>query len=262
MAMQLHYSWTILAVMSLFLLYKSIVKVNWFGVFFAAVVIIVSLIPYIQEFMQNEAIRSNEGNKDGKRYIGWGGVHVYPVLKAFLYWLRYGSFIFTNKLVTGANFDWLTSIHILQVILKYAYQAILFAFGAITLWISFKANKYLYQEIKGTIRTRYTQTLESKAWLQVYILGALIGVLISAILSPIVFNYWHLLIIFPYALLPFLLFVDKFQMDKVSKYFLPIVIYLVCINLVAAIDSKKYDLNANYSEQVTQYIQKKSVDEN
>ena len=119
MAMQLHYSWIILAIMSAVLLYKNTVKVNWYGVVFGFAVIVISLIPYLQEFMQNEAIRSNEGNKDGERYIGWGGVHVYPVLKSFLYWLRYGSFIFTNKLITGADFDWLTTSTLLQQILKY-----------------------------------------------------------------------------------------------------------------------------------------------
>jgi len=254
MAMQLHYSWIILAVMSLFLLYKNIVKVNWFGVFFAAFVIVVSLIPYIQEFMQNEAIRQNQDAKDGDRYIGWGGIHVYPVLKAFLYWLRYGSFIFTNKLVTGANFDWLTTIAIMQQVLKYAYQVVIFAFGALTLWISFQANKYLYQKIKGTYFRRYQEETNLQAWLQNYILAALTGILVSAILSPIVFNYWHLLIIFPFALFPFLLYIYNEKKEKISSYFLPIVIYLFCINLIAAIDSKKYDLHADYSEQVVQYI--------
>ncbi|MFT5661980.1 MAG: hypothetical protein ACI9TV_002628 [Sulfurimonas sp.] len=255
MAMQLHYSWIILAVMTAYLFLKNVIKINWYGIAFSFAVIIISLIPYIQEFIHNAAIRSNEGNKDDARYIGWGGVHVYPVLKAFLYWLRYGSFIFTNKLVTSANFDWLTTSLLLQQILTYAYQAILFAFGAVTLWVSFKANKYLYYQLKGSLLTRYSQALESKVWLSVYILSALIGVFISAVLSPIVFNYWHLLIIFPFALLPFLLFIETLAIEKINKYFFPVLIYLLCINFIAAIDSKKYDLNANYSNQVIKHIE-------
>ncbi|MDQ7059603.1 MAG: 3-deoxy-D-manno-octulosonic acid transferase [Sulfurimonas sp.] len=257
MAMQLHYSWIILAIMSTVLLYKNIVKVNWYGVFIAFVVIVISLIPYIQEFMQNEAIRSNEGNKDGERYIGWGGVHVYPVLKSFLYWLRYGSFIFTNKLITATNFDWLTDSYFLQQIFKYTYQVILFAFGAITLWVSFKANQFLYFRLKGSFLTRFTGSIEKEKWLSIYIFSAILGVLISAILSPIIFNYWHLLIIFPYALLPFLIYLQAYKGKKINMYFFPIIIYLLFVNLVASIDSKKFSHEVDYSTQVNQYLQKR-----
>ena len=261
MAMQLHYSWIILAIMSAVLLYKNTVKVNWYGVIFGFAVIVISLIPYLQEFMQNEAIRSNEGNKDGERYIGWGGVHVYPVLKSFLYWLRYGSFIFTNKLITGADFDWLTASTLLQQILKYTYQVILFTVGAFTLWVSFKANKYFYTQVKGTFFSRFSPSIENKEWLLVYTLSALIGVFISAVLSPIVFNYWHLLIIFPFALIPFLLFVDMFHIDKINKYFAPALVYLLFVSFVASIDSKKFSLNVDYSEQITQYLQNNNFKE-
>ena len=255
MAMQLHYSWIILAVMTAFLFLKNVIKINWYGIVFSFIVLTISLIPYLQEFINNASIRSNQGDKSSERYIGWGGVHVYPVLKAFLYWLRYGSFIFTNKLATGANFDWLTASHILQLTLKYAYQVTLFTVGAVTLWISFKANQYFYQQVKGSFFTRYSQNLASKTWLQVYILGALVGVFISAVLSPIVFNYWHLLIIFPFALLPFLLFIETLAIKKIKKYFLTVLIYLLCINFIASIDSEKYSLDANYSHQVIKYLE-------
>ena len=254
MAMQLHYSWIILSIMSVVLLYKNIVKVNWYGVFFAAIVVIASLIPYIQEFMQNEAIRTNQDAKDGDRYIGWGGVHVFPVLKAFLYWLRYSSFIFTNKLVMGADFDWLTASTLAQQILRYIYQAIIFGFGAFTLWIAFLANKNLYSSLKGSFTTKASTDIKNQKWLEIYLLSALVGVFISAVLSPIVFNYWHLLIIFPFALFPLLLFVQNLHLEKIVKYFLPVLIYLICINLIASIDSRKFDLDSNYNKQVKNYI--------
>ncbi len=254
MAMQLHYSWVILAVMSTFLFYKNIIKINWYGIIFSFVVLFISLIPYFVEFMQNESIRQNN-NSDGERYIGWGGVHVYPVLKAFLYWLRYSSFIFTNKLIIGANFDWITSSYLLQQILRYAYQVILFGFGAFTLWIAFKANKYLYIQNKSSFFERYKTSIENKKWISTYIIGALIGILISAVLSPIIFSYWHLIIIFPFALIPFLLYIDKFESKRINKYFIPITIYLICINLVASIDSKKYSHDVNYVQQTNKYIQ-------
>ena len=42
LALQFHYSWIVLALISLYLLYRKMVKVNWYGVFFGAVVIGIS----------------------------------------------------------------------------------------------------------------------------------------------------------------------------------------------------------------------------
>lgn len=80
--MQLHYSWPILAVISSFLFYRGIIKIHWLGLVASALVILISLIPYLQESLINEGLPKNEGNESDGRYIGWGGLHVFPVLKS------------------------------------------------------------------------------------------------------------------------------------------------------------------------------------
>jgi len=253
LAMQFHYSWIILSIISLYLVYRNIVKVNWFGVAFAVIVIALSLIPYLEAVMQNSAITKHAD--DTGRYIGWGGVHVYPVLKSFLYWLRYGSFFFPNKLMTSANFDWLTSIHFIQILFTYAYKGIVIIIGAITIYFSYKANRNFYEDLKGKMFVRQ-ETHSKEEWLKLYVFGALLGVFISAVLSPIVFNYWHLIIVFPFAIMPFLIYFQKYSNKYLTKFLIFSVSYFILINIMGAIDSKKYDIDKNYTDDVTSYVSK------
>ena len=253
LAMQFHYSWIILSIISLYLVYRKIVKVNWFGVAFGVVIIGLSLIPYLQAVMQNSSITKHAD--DTGRYIGWGGVHVYPVLKSFIYWLRYGSFFFPNKLMMSANFDWLTSIYIMQLILTYLYKLIVIIIGAATIYISYKANRNFYELVKGKFFTR-EQITSKEEWLLLYIFGALIGVFISAVLSPITFSYWHLIIIFPFAIMPFLIYFKAYTQRYFIKFLFFTVSYFILINIIGAMDSRKYDINVNYVNDVNRYITK------
>jgi len=256
LAMQFHYSWIILSIISLYLIYKKIVKVNWFGVVFGIIVIAISLIPYLQAVMQNSAITKHAN--DTGRYIGWGGLHVYPVLKSFIYWLRYGSFFFPNKLIMSAHFEWLTTVHFVQIIFEYLYKALVIVIGVASLYVSYKANRYLYEKLQGKFFTR-KGSRSKEEWLQLYIFGALLGVFISSILSPIVFSYWHLIIIFPFAIMPFLLYFQNYTKQYLQKFLLFSIGYFLLVNLLGAIDSRKYNLEMDYSRDVTSYVSKSVI---
>jgi hypothetical protein len=253
LAMQFHYSWIILSIISLYLVYRKIVKVNWFGVAFGVLVIGISLIPYLQVVMQNSSITKHAD--DTGRYIGWGGVHVYPVLKSFLYWLRYGSFFFPNKLMTSANFDWLTSVHTLQLIFTYIYKALVIAIGVVTLYVSYRANRNFYETLKGKFFVR-ENVCSKEEWLLLYVFGALLGVFISSILSPITFGYWHLIIVFPFAIMPLLIYFKPYTRKYLKKFLLFSISYFVLINIMGAIDSRKYDIKVDYAADVNAYVAK------
>ena len=256
LALQFHYSWIILALISLYLLYRKMVKVNWYGLFFGFVVVAVSLVPYLQTVMQNSAILHH--SQDTGRYIGWGGVHVYPVLKSFIYWLRYGSFFFPNKLIASAHFDWLGVSHVLQMIFIYGYKAIVFSVGAFTIYISYKANRYFYMVIKGKLFTRNKSIETKQEWLFLYVFGALTGVFISSILSPIIFSYWHLIIVFPFAILPIMVYLKDYGQKYMPKLLIGITVYFVFINIMGAVESRKYSIHTDYVNDTKTYI-KKSV---
>ena len=263
MAMQLHYSWPILAVISAYLFYRGTIKISWTGISLAFLLIIASLIPYFQELLVNEDLVRSQGNKDGERYIGWGGVHVYPVLKAFLYWLRYASFIFTNRLITSAHFEWLSSIETIQMIVMYLWRALLFGAGGLSIWIAWKAHKHTWMQIRSRItRKSKDQDLSLENWLLLYAVGAIIGVTISAILSPIVFNHWHLISIFAFALFPLLVFIETLSKNssiQLSKYLFIVAFYFIFVNLVAANDSEKFSYKVSYQAQTIEYLKEKEL---
>lgn len=253
LAMQFHYSWIILSIISLYLVYRKIVKVNWFGVAFGVVIIALSLIPYLQAVMQNSAITKHPD--DTGRYIGWGGVHVYPVLKSFLYWLRYGSFFFPNKLIMSAHFEWISGIHAVQMIFLYLYKAIVVVVGVVTLYFSYKANRLLYERLRGKFFMRKPSS-SKKEWLLLYIFAALLGVFVSSILSPIIFSYWHLILVFPFAVMPFLFYFEAHAKRYLKPFLLFTVSYFVVLNLIGAIDSRKYSYKNDYVKDTNAYVTK------
>jgi len=259
MAMQLHYSWPILVVISSYLIYRNIIKVNWFGFIGAIALTLISLIPYFQEALINDSIISKSSDTSD-RYIGWGGVHVYPVLKAFLYWLRYGAFIFSDQITLGANFEWISNNELIRAIVQYIWRTILYVVGGISLLFSLNANRKALIRIAPLITRRSKNiNISLEEWMLLYMLGALFGVLISSILSPIIFNHWHLIVIYPIALFPILSYINGWISNmqcNFKKYLLFIIPYFFIINIVAANDSAKFSYKVNYQQQVSEYLHK------
>ncbi|MFS1909713.1 3-deoxy-D-manno-octulosonic acid transferase [Vibrio sp. 10N.286.48.B7] len=282
LAMQLHYSWPILAVISVYLFYRQMGAISWWGVIAAIATILVSLIPYFQELAVNDGLQ-----RESDRYIGYGLVHVYPVLKALLYWLRYGSMLFSNKVIAYSEFDWLTSIEWLKMTALMLWKALIFIIGGVSVVISARLNWLSWKQVKGSLKRG--QTIENtQHWIGLYAFAAVLGVLISAALSPITFSYWHLIMVYPFAILPIVLGIHRFLIDGatppnangpnkfirfcqskawgqwlnrqfrsqsfVQKLLLLGLGYLIAINLLASQDSIKYSFDADYQSQVEQYL--------
>lgn len=258
MAMQLHYSWPLLAVMSTYLFWRRILKVSWSGVVVATLLIGASLIPYAMEVMNNSHITQNVDPEARQRYIGWGLVHVYPVLKSVLYWLRYGSWLFASKLVNDTQFIWLAGHEYLQMAAVWLWRVVIYGVGSATVLLAAKANWQLWRELKPRLLRSDRAPVDGESWLGVYALAAVLAVLVSAALSPIIFNYWHLMLIFPYALFPILLLLVRWSRrypQWVGKGLLAATLFCTAVNLIAACDSTKFSYQADYKTQVLEYLQ-------
>ncbi len=258
MAMQLHYSWPLLAVMSTYLFWRRILKVSWSGVVVAALLIGASLIPYAMEVMSNSHITQNVDPEARQRYIGWGLMHVYPVLKSVLYWLRYGSWLFASKLVNDTQFIWLAGHEYLQMAAIWLWRIVIYGVGSATVLLAAKANWQLWRELKPRLLRSDRAPLDGESWLGLYALAAVLAVLVSAALSPIIFNYWHLMLIFPYALFPILLLLVRWSRrypQWVGKGLLAAALFCTAVNLIAASDSTKFSYQADYKTQVLEYLQ-------
>ncbi len=258
MAMQLHYSWPLLAVMSTYLFWRRILKVSWSGVVVATLLIGASLIPYAMEVMSNSHITQNVDPEARQRYIGWGLVHVYPVLKSVLYWLRYGSWLFASKLVNDTQFIWLAGHEYLQMAAIWVWRIVIYGVGSATVLLAAKANWQLWRELKPRLLRSDRAPVDGESWLGLYALAAVLAVLVSAALSPIIFNYWHLMLIFPYALFPILLLLVRWSRrypQWLGKGLLAATLFCTAVNLIAACDSTKFSYQADYKTQVLEYLQ-------
>lgn len=259
MALQFHYSWPLLAVISLFILYRNMAKVSWIGVAIGALIVLASLVPYILEIMQNPSLTTKESD----RYIGYGLVHVYPILKGILYWVRYASFLFTHKLISQAEFPYLVQYPVLQTIINYTWQGALYIIGGLSVISACKINWQALLTVKPLIK-RSTKQLDNKEWILLYTFSAVIAIIVNAALSPITFSYWHLIMLFPISLFPILLFVDVYFKRTRTKFkfkpvFLSIFIYFLVVNINAANDSFKYSYKANYNNQVFKFLEKNNL---
>ncbi|WP_163130285.1 3-deoxy-D-manno-octulosonic acid transferase [Agarivorans sp. Alg241-V36] len=258
LAMQIHYSWPILAAMSAYLYYRGIIKINWWGIVAGGLAVLASLVPYLMEVFHNPAIQG----QDSDRYIGWGAVNVYPVLKAALYWLRYSSFLFTNRIIVDANFLWLTDIEWLRTVVDYIWQAVLFTVGGITVICAWVVNKKAWKVIKPHWRSRQALNLTASDWLMHYAFSAFLGIIVSAMLSPIIFSYWHLIIAFAFALFPVLYYAEYWQQkrpERLAKITAIVAAYFLVVNLVASHDSNKYTYLIGYQEQVEAYLEEQGL---
>lgn len=262
LALQLHYSWPLLVLISSYLYIKKHIKIDWMSVATATILIILSLIPYFNSVIHEPALLKNASQEADKRYIGWGGIHVYPVLKSLLYWFRYASFLYPNKLLDAVSFNWLTSHENLRLFLIYLWKAITYTVGVVTLIFSSYVNFIYGKKFKSLLFSAYsTEKIHIEMWVMHYTFGSLSAVIIAAILSPIVFIYWHLMLVFPFALFPVLSMVDNkyFSYKWVNLFFIICLLYFIMVNIVASIDSKKYSIDANFKEQTVHYLKENKL---
>jgi len=255
LAMQLHFSWPLLMFMSLYLWWRQLVRVNWWAVIAVVLLALVSLAPYLSALLSNPDLAQNPDPQARERYIGWGAVHVYPVLKSVIYWLRYAAWAFPGKLVNDAGFDWLAHWQWLEVSAVWAWRVAQYLLATITMVVALAANVVAFRTIRGYWRRRDGTVTEDTDWLLLYAFGAFVAMLISAGLSPLVFNYWHLILILPAATAPLLVWVYRLALGGVTYRFLVIVaVILTLTNLVALSDSRKFSWQADYAQQVNQYV--------
>ena len=256
LAMQLHFSWPLLAFISLYLWWRGLIRVQWWAVLAVVLLALVSLVPYLLALFSNPEIAHNPDPKARERYIGWGAVHVYPVLKSVIYWLRYAAWAFPSKLVNDVGFDWLAQWQWLEVTAIWVWRIAQYGLAVITMVVAFAANAVALRTIRGFWRRRDGDVQISSTWLLLYAFGAFVAMLISAGLAPLVFNYWHLVLILPAAIMPLLVWVHQLAWRGVTFGFLVVVAAILTItNVVAIQDSRKFSWQADYATQVNQYVE-------
>lgn len=147
------------------------------------------------------------------------------------------------------------------MIFQYCWQALLFIIGTITVVLSVNVNMRAWKTIKPAIK-RGSPIADNKQWMLLYAGAAVLAIVINAMLSPITFSYWHLILTFPFALFPLLVAAEAWQEELPNRFIKGmgvITVFFIAVNLVAAHDSDKYSYKVDYVEQVTHYLNEKGL---
>lgn len=250
---QVHFSFLILAFASLFLWIFKMVKVNWWGVLGGALLVSLSLLPYFLSLQSQQAegiaVDTESGFFPGKNLL-----LIYPVIKAVLYWLRYGSLYFARHIFTEIYFGWI-QFEGLRAVVSGLFHFIKWPIGILTLLFSIVIQWKFLKQVwsqkplrKGVDR----RTLGEKNWIFYYAFYLFLGMLVSAALSPVEFNHWHLILCLPTsALLVSVGLARIMELHRRWLWVIPaLVVYFCVYNSFAALGSRMHDFKNNYHEEV------------
>jgi hypothetical protein len=241
LSMQLHNSFIILALMSLLLICWRKVKVNWWGAGLAFAVAIASLVPFALEVAANPDLIV--GNKNPKAFLFRGLIYVFPTLKGIVYWLRFNSGFFPKDVFKGVELAiWMgeggltSALQVFWDVLKYVFAVVTVLFVA----------RWNYQFLKHRIQLlKFWQARpEAEPFVVHYSFAGFLSLLFASMISPIDFNYWHLIILFPCSQLPLYLKFSKPMDWRVDPrlIYCGVTIFMVIANLLMAMGSTKHSI--------------------
>lgn len=238
---QLHFSWPVLVIICFILYIRGDIKVSYLGGIVGVILILLSLIDYFMYIQENSNILINHEPYSRERYFGWGLVHVYPLFKSVLYYLRFGSLLITSKalpIYEAVNNAFIFYISFIS----------LYAIGIVTLIVSAIANyKLIFKDKNSNLEPRVK-------FIRSVSVATVLGTIISAAMATLVLNFWQIIIIFPLCLLAVIYFVSKhFKLDW--HFYSLLIIFLICMNLVSASYSEKFNINYSFEQQYYQVCQ-------
>ncbi len=199
---QVHYSAIILAFASLFLFYKGRLKVHWWGFFSAVALVLLSLVPWLMETIHQPqyGVKLTDTPRSSV-FFGKNALLVYPVLKAMIYWIRFGSTYYARHIFSEIRFDWITSGY-MQSLISGIYHSMKYVFALITfIW----SSKWMFQCFKKNgsgfhlrpEKNIFFPSLQDKVIDYGFYL--FLAMILAAGLSPVEFNHWHFIVCFPYV---------------------------------------------------------------
>lgn len=238
MVVQLHFSWPVLVAGAGILWLRRDIKVSYTGILAGAAIVGFSLWPYIQEVMNNPNLLNNPESYSKDRYIGYGLVHVYPIFKGLLYWLRFASFSITQKAIVPDIED---EYSLLVVILCWVW-IILSQFAAvITVIVAAYSNLFALSGVKAGAnadKVRFVRGLT---------ISYILAVIIASAASPVVLNFWQIAVVMPFAMIPLLAWISV-RHNYIRTYFIAALVFFTFANAIGAARSDKFDINHSFDK--------------
>lgn len=261
---QFHFSAIILGICSLLLFYFKWYRVHWAGFALGTTVSLLSLVPWALAYLNQPELGLTVADPN-KAFLGRNFLYIYPVLKAISYWVRYGSTYFARHIFTEVEFTWI-QIEWLKLIVQWVFDTVKWVLAAFTFWVSLKWN---YKSIQKTwVRKKFKRATEKLEMsdserFHLYFFYLFIGLVISAGLSPVEFNHWHLILCFPTVILMISLKLDlrlkRLSEKKQLRWLALLTTVFLIFSTFAALDSRTHSWTANFHDSVQEFFNSKTT---
>ena len=238
MIVQLHFSWPVLVVGALILWLRRDIKVSYLGLGLGLLVIAISLLPYIQEVISNPNLLNHADASAQDGYFGYGLLHVYPLFKGLLYWLRFASFSVSEQAIIPKIAD---DYSLAIVILCWAWIILSQAFGVISAIIAAYGNLFALSGAKAGTDVAKSQFIRGLT------ISFMLAVIIASAASSEVVNSSHIALVLPFALIPLLAWLSA-NHKYLKVYFIASLVFFICANAVASLKSDKFDYFNSFDE--------------
>ncbi len=238
--LQLHFSWPVLVALTGLMWLLRAIRFNFAGAAAGLALLGLSLVPYFQEIQVNDYITSNPTEYAKERYFGYGLVHVYPLFKALLYWLRFGSLLVTNKALPELG----AAAPLYQEALSYLWLFFTQLVGVISVLFAALVNYRLI------FRSRHSQD-SSLRFCRALTISALGALLLAAAAATLTLNYWQIIVLFCFALLPLLSAFNRHPLPE--RLVAVLAVFMLTSNIISATSSEKFSYRADYAAAVSQY---------
>lgn len=193
-ALQLHPSAILLVFASLLLLWRRSLRFDFLGAALGAAVIALSLLPWAL------AVDSAPGALPGEKgFLFRGLIYLFPLLRGWLYWLRYAS-LYLSEGALKLDFSDLLGAPLGVTVgksLGYAVTALTTLTVALPIW----ANVRLFRRWRRRLGRRTTAPA-ARSWLRDYTLAAFFGATIGFALSPTTVMSWQAIVVLHGAAFP------------------------------------------------------------
>ena len=206
LAFQIHASFLLLAVASVLLWLRRFFRVHWGGAILGGVLASLPLIPWALELRAHPAILTGAD----KGFLGRGLIFVFPLVRGLLYWLRYASLAFSDRMADFDFSDVFGSDRWLGPGLNAANTTVF----SLTLLIPLLANLRLWRGVRRRWSEKLAPGSTDRDWLKGYARISFLALAIVFALSPTTVMMWQGLIVLHAAILPVILWLGSLSRTR------------------------------------------------
>ena len=193
LAMQIHTSAAVLAVLSVLLWWKRIIKIHWGGIALGTILGITSYIPWLVTIHNDPTLTPGD-----KGFFLRGLIYVFPLIRGILYWIKMPSLFFASRM-EDLDFSTLVDNNINTALIWFGSVATYL--GYLTLIPSIWAHWRFTRKLWPSVRHPIIPPANQRVWLKTYIALSLVAAIFCFCISPTTIMFWQVFISLPAAAL-------------------------------------------------------------